>query len=116
MMKQLNFFPYYEEYLDSHIKTTTFRLDNSKSFKEGDEAMITIGWNEDGAMKLHPAKITKVYRKHISELNEFDFEGESPDCKSPEATKLVLSCIYKTVLKNDDEIFVIKFDHLSNRT
>jgi hypothetical protein len=111
-MKRLNFYPYYEDILRSGEKTTTFRLTNGARFNEGDEVMISIGWNEKEAIDLHKARIEKLYFRHISELTDYDFEGESIDCKSPEATRLVLGCIYKTVLSLDDDICVIKFVHL----
>jgi hypothetical protein len=110
-MKQLNFYPFYEEYLRSRKKTTTFRLTSIPSFKEGDDVMISVGWEENKAINLHPGRIKKVYRRLIRDLNELDFEGESPDCKSREATKLVLSCIYKSVVRDDDEVWVVKFEH-----
>ena len=107
----VNFYPFYEELLRSGKKTTTFRLANRASLKEGDEVMLTIGWDENKAMDLHLARISDVYRRRIRDLNELDFEGESPDCQSPEAARLVLSCIYKTVLNTDDEVWIVKFDH-----
>jgi len=110
-MKLLNFYPFYEDYLRSYEKTTTMRLSNSASFKEGDEIMISIGWTEDKAINLHLAIIKQVYRRRICDLEKRDFEGESPDCKSQEAARLVLSCVYKTVLNKDDEIWVVKFEH-----
>ena len=109
--KRLNFYPFYEEYLRSQKKTTTFRLASHPPFKQGDKVMLSIGWEENKAVDLHQALIKEVYRRRIRNLNESDFEGESPDCKSPEATKLVLSCIYKTVLSDMDEVWVLKFDH-----
>jgi hypothetical protein len=110
-MKQLNFYPFYEEYLRSRKKTTTFRLTSHAHFKGGEDVMLSIGWAEDKAIDLHPGRIREVYRRRIKDLNELDFEGESPDCKSPEAAKLVLSCIYKTVVRDDDEVWIVKFEH-----
>lgn len=95
----------------SRKKTTTFRLGNSNQYKEGDEVMLSIGWKVDEAIDLHPAKINKSYGRRINQLNESDLEGESPDCQTPEATKLVLSSIYRTVLRNEDEIWVLKYEH-----
>jgi len=109
---KLNFFPYYENLIRSKIKTTTFRLCNGSRYKEGDEVMLSIGWDEKKAFNLHKARISMVYSRRIRELNDFDFEGESPDCKSQEAAILVLGCIYKIVLTIDDEICIIKFIHL----
>jgi hypothetical protein len=111
-MKRLNFYPYYEELLSSRTKTTTFRLSNRASFEEGEEVMLSMGWEEDSAIELHPVRIRKVYTRRIRDLNESDFEGESPDCKSPEATRLVLSCVYRTIVNLDDEIWIVKFDYL----
>lgn len=110
-MKKLNFFPFYDEYLKDHKKTTTFRLSNTAPYKKGDEVVISIGWTEDEAVPVSHAVIKSVDRRRIRDLGESDFEGESPDCKSPETTRLVLSCIYKRVLNNDDVIWVVKFDH-----
>ncbi len=110
-MNRLNFYPYYKEYLKSFRKTTTFRLSEKQPFEQGDKVMISVGWREDSAMDIHPATITEVYRKRICDLINIDFDGESPDCKSYEATQLVLSCIYRTVLKESDEIWIVKFSH-----
>jgi hypothetical protein len=111
-LKRLNFYPYYEEMLRSRIKTTTFRLSKGARFKEDDEVMISLGWDEKKAIDLHKVRIKMVYFRRIRELNDFDFEGESPDCKSQESTRLVLGCIYKTILTLEDEICVIKFKHI----
>jgi hypothetical protein len=73
--------------------------------------MLSIGWEENNAIELHTALVRKVYPRLIGELNDLDFDGESPDCKSVEATKLVLGCIYKTKLSLKDRIWVVKFDH-----
>lgn len=113
-MKRLNFYPYYKEYLTSQLKTTTFRLHAPVQIQEGDEVMLSVGWNEDEANDIHPARITKVYRKRILDLIESDFDGESPDCKSPEASMLVLSCIYKTVLTQKNYVWIVKFIHIQN--
>ena len=104
-MKRVNFYPFYEDYLRSREKTTTFRLNNRASFKECEEVVISAGWEEDKAIDLHAGIISKVYRRRIKDLNETDFEGESPDCRSVEAAKLVLSCIYRTVLSDSDEVW-----------
>lgn len=110
-MKRLNFYPFYEELLRSRKKTTTFRLGNPTLLKEGDDVILSIGWDETKVEDLHPAVVRAVYRRRICDLNELDFEGESPDCKSPRATRLALSCIYKTVLSENDEVWVVKFEH-----
>ena len=110
-MKRLNFYPFYEDYLRSREKTTTLRLNNRASLREGEEVIISVGWEEDKAIDLHAGIIRKVYPRRVKDLNETDLEGESPDCRSPETAKLVLSCIYKTVLNGSDEIWVVKFDH-----
>lgn len=109
-MKNLNFYPYYEHFLRSRQKTTTFRL-AFPDLKEGEWVMLTLGWDENQVVELHPVRIKQVYSKPISELNSYDFEGESPDCKSSEATRLVLCSIYRTLIKEQDEIWVVKFDH-----
>jgi uncharacterized protein YqfB (UPF0267 family) len=110
-MKRLNFFPFYEDYLRSRQKTTTFRLENHESFKAGDDIIISIGWEKERYTDLCVGKIRNIYRKRIQDLSEYDFEGESPDCNSPAAVKLVLSCIYRTNLTENNEIWVIKFDY-----
>lgn len=111
-MKRLNFFPIYEEYLRLKKKTTTLRLGDYASLKEGDDVMLSIGWQEDDAVVLHPGRIRKVYRRRIRDLNDIDFEGESPDCKTPETTRLVLGSIYRIKVRDDDEVWVVKFDHV----
>jgi len=111
-MKRLNFYPVYEEYLRSKKKTTTFRLGNYGSFKRGDEMMVSIGWDESNTVELHPGRIREVYRRRVGDLNEIDFQGESPDCRTPETAKLVLGCIYRTIVRDEDELWVVKFDHV----
>ena len=113
-MEQLNFFPYYEELLRGRLKTTTFRVGDSSSFSKDEKVIITVGWEEVGAAHLHPARITSVYRRKIAELTEDDFRGESPDCQSREASRLVLSCLYRTVLPPDASVWVVKFNHLDS--
>ena len=111
-MKMLNFYPYYEDYLRKRIKTTTFRATKDIPLMEGDTVMLTIGWEERKTIDLHRARIKRIYLRRICDLIDSDFEGETPDCKSPEAAKLVLSCIYREVLNDDDEIWVVKFEHI----
>jgi len=77
----------------------------------GDRVVLTVGWDEEHARELHSGSIQGVYRRRIRDLTAYDFKGESPDCQSPEATRLVLGCIYRTVLAPDQEIWVIKFEH-----
>jgi hypothetical protein len=111
-VKTVNFFPFYEEYLRSRKKTTTFRLGLQCAFNVGEEVTLTVGWDEGNATPLHRACIREVYRKRICDLTTSDFDGESPDCRSREATKLVLSSIYRRVLSEQDCIWVVKFDHI----
>jgi len=92
-------------------KTTTFRVSTVQPYTRGEKVMLTIGWTKADAKELHPATIQEVYSRRLSELQEYDFRGESPDCKLPEATRLVLSGIYNKVLNNDDAIWVVKFSH-----
>lgn len=113
-VKTLNFYPYYEEHLSSGRKTTTFRI-HPPDYKPGDIARLTIGWNEDTAQPLHSVEITSVYSKAISSLQEEDFDGESPDCKEPEPTALVLSAIYRQTVTVDRVIWVVKFKHLQQQ-
>lgn len=113
-MKTLNFFPYYEAYLSSGKKTTTFRVGDRPLLNVGEQVMLTIGWDEQRASNLHQVTIKDVYQKRISELSAHDFDGESPDCQNTEATKLVLGCVYRKVLTDDDIVCVIKFDHLKS--
>lgn len=110
-MQRLNFYPIYETYLRAKKKTTTLRLGNYSLLRPGDEVLLSIGWEEDKATPLHPGVIKAVYRRRIDELNNEDFRGESPDCKTVETAKLALGCIYKTTISDSDEVWVIKFDH-----
>jgi hypothetical protein len=111
-MKQLNFSPHYEDLLVRGAKTTTFRIPSgSNSFSEGERVTITVGWPGGPYQELHAATVTSVYEKNIHELNALDFSGESPDCKTPEATALVLSAIYKQVITVNAKVRVVKFEH-----
>ena len=58
---------------------------------------------------LPDVTVSAVYPKRIESLAEEEFEGESPDCKDPETTALVLSSIYRTVVSTTDEVWVVKF-------
>jgi hypothetical protein len=110
-MKTLNFFPFYERYLEQREKTTTFRL-NPTAYVPGERVCLTVGWSEQNAKAVHEAEIVAVYPKNITDLTNDDFEGESPDCKNPEATALVLGCIYRTIVSPERQIWVVKFKHL----
>ncbi len=110
-MKRLNFYPYYEPYLGSREKATTLRLRKPPALEEGDEVILSVGWDENEAIDLHGGKISKVYRRRIDQLSQEDLEGESPDCNTRAAARLVLSSIYRTVVNPDDEVWVVKFDH-----
>jgi hypothetical protein len=110
-VKTLNFYPYYEGYLSSGNKTTTIRL-RRPNCADGEMVQLTLGWSESDARRLHNAQIISVYPKKISSLCQIDFDGESPDCKEPETTALVLSAIYRTIVRLDDTVWVVKFKHL----
>ena len=114
--KRLNFYPFYEDLLRSRRKTTTFRLSDDAGFSPGDEVVISVGWKETQATDLSTAHIKQVYSRRICDLSETDFEGESPDCRSREATRLVLSCIYRTVVADDAAVWVIKFSYNDSPT
>src|SRR5690348_14078522 len=105
---RLNFFPYYEPYLSSRTKKTTFRL-NKPRVAPGDLIELTVGWEELKSEALHEAQVIEVYSKRLEQLADRDFDGESPDCRSREAAQLVLSAIYRRVVSARDEIWIIKF-------
>lgn len=110
-MKILNFYPYYEPYLRSGSKTTTIRI-HAPDFKKGEIVRLTVGWNEKEVRNLHQVEIVSLYSKCISSLEAADFEGESPDCREPEATALVLSSIYRMNVDDSARVWVVKFKHL----
>lgn len=110
-MQALNFFPYYEPFLVDKSKTTTFRL-NRPAVLPGERVRLTVGWEAASALELHPACIERIYSKRVSELAIDDFDGESPDCTTKEAAQLVLSAIYRRVVRPQDEVWVVKFRHL----
>lgn len=110
-MKTLNFFPYYEPYLRAGKKTTTFRVSRPIHFLEGTEVLLTLGWDEKAVTPLHHVTIEKIYAKQICQLDAQDFDGESPDCQSPETSALVLGAIYRKILRLTDQIWVVKFRH-----
>lgn len=110
-MKTLRFFPHYEPYLISATKTTTLRMGNSAHLQAGDEALITVGWESEDQRPLHRAVITSVERKPLGQLTEQDLAGESPDCRSPEAARLVLSGIYRTLIPPSRPVYIVKFRH-----
>lgn len=112
MMKRLNFYPFYEELLSSKQKTTTLRIGDSDIFTPGEIVLLSIGWDRNNATDLHKIKITQCYTKKLSDLTIQDFDGESPDCKNIAATQLVLSCIYKRVIKSDQIVHIVKYEHL----
>jgi len=114
--KTLNFFPYYEPYLRLGRKTTTLRLGNPTELMPGQDVMLTVGWQEELARPLHVARVKAVYQKPIGQLTGEDLDGESPDCASAEAARLVLGAIYRTVLTESESIYVIKFEHAGPRS
>jgi hypothetical protein len=58
-MKRLNFYPYYEPYLRSREKATTLRLRKPPALEEGDEVILSVGWDENEAIDLHGGKIVR---------------------------------------------------------
>jgi hypothetical protein len=107
----LNFFPYYQELLESRAKTTTLRV-GTVDLRPGQIVNLTVGWAETEHRVLHRAEIIKVYQKEVSTLDSEDLSGESPDCLSSAAVPLVLSCIYRKNVTNTEIVTVIKFRHL----
>jgi hypothetical protein len=110
-MQTLNFFPYYEPLLSNHSKTTTFRL-NKPHIQPGERVRLTVGWDATNRRQLHLAQVERVYSKSLFELAADDFDGESPDCRTTEAARLVLSAIYRKTVQPQDEVWVVKFRHL----
>ncbi len=113
-MQVLNFFPYYEPFLSDQSKTTTFRL-NRPPFQPGEQVRLTIGWEVASARQLHLVQIERLYSKRLFELAADDFDGESPDCRTRDATRLVLSAIYRRTVQPQDEVWIVKFRHLKER-
>lgn len=110
-MKRLNFFPYYEELLASRVKTTTLRL-HPPGIEQGEEVMLTVGWDEPAATELHAASVETVYERRLGDLNDHDLAGESPDCLSAASALYVMSCIYRQILSEETTVWVVKFSHL----
>lgn len=110
-MKRLNFSPAYEPYLRDGRKTTTLRLANKQRLAPGDEVMLTVGWSKGQARELHRAVVTAVDCKPAGVLGTGDLHGESPDCRTPEAARLVLSGIYQTLIDERQPVYVIRFEH-----
>jgi|SRR5581483_11610970 len=112
----LNFYPFYEDLIVNHNKFTTLRLgDRQNEFKIGDLVSITIGWDAtkvDQLRKIEKATITSVKVKRINDLTRQDLEGESPDCQEKSAVKYVLGSIYRRVVKDDDNVTVIKWRYI----
>jgi hypothetical protein len=107
--KTLNFFPYYQKFLESGEKTTTLRLSNKEMLQVGDKVAITVGWEPDDAKLLHEVIITSVQRKSVSDLTLDDLLGESPDCQTPESAQLVLGCVYRRVVSKNDQVWIVRF-------
>ncbi|SRR6266498_63566 len=108
-MKQLNFYPYYADLLQLGRKKTTLRVSSSRPFDVGDAVRITTGWNESTATIIRSGRIEAIYPRKIQDLTVEDLDGESPDCLSPDAARLVLSCIYREALSPGNEVWVVKF-------
>ncbi len=74
--------------------------------------MLTIGWPDEKRFEeLHVAVIETVREVRLADLTENDLAGESPDCLAVDAVPYVLGAIYRTTLKADDRVMVIKFSH-----
>jgi hypothetical protein len=86
-----------------------------RPFQKGQEVVVTIGWDESKAARFGLARIQEVYSRAIKKLQARDFKGESPDCKSNESTKLVLGSIYRSILNDEDKIWVVKFEHIGKK-
>ncbi len=109
----LNFYPYYEELLITRQKFTTIRLgDRLDRFKLGQEVSITLGWSEEQAIPVSKAVITSVKLKKIKEVADDDLVGESPDCKTRQAIKYVLSAIYRKIATDDDYVTIISWKYV----
>ena len=83
--KIINFHPYYKDILVGGEKTTTLRLNNKKGYLLHETVTITVGWTEEHAESLFDVIIEDIYEKEIWQLNDKDFEGESPECKTQES-------------------------------
>jgi len=112
-VKILNFYPFYEDLLETGKKTTTIRMgDKTTLFSIDDQVQISIGWNLDDICVIDNGVITSVYSKKISEIVKEDVIGESPDCQNIGAIKYVLSSIYRRVLTDSDLVTIIKWSYL----
>ena len=109
-MKQLNFAPCYAAYLRAGTKTVTLRAANRRDLAPGDSVMLTVGWEGAEADPLGRARIVSVQEKAFGALEVADLAGESPDCGSPDAARLVLSCLYRRVFTDADPVVVIRFE------
>lgn len=116
-MTNLNFHPYYEQLLRKKEKFTTIRLGDRRSeFHVGDIVTITIAWddsNEKNIMSINNVKIIDVVYKQIQNITDNDLIGESPDCISSKALPYVLSGIYRTLVKDNDFVTILRWKYLS---
>jgi hypothetical protein len=112
-MKTLNFYPYYEKLLRERNKWVTIRLgDQRKKYASGDEATITIGWNEnENSAKLEQIRILEVNYKKIGDITKDDILGESPECRQKEAIPFVLSAIYRKIVSDEDYVTILKWEY-----
>lgn len=108
--RQLNLFPYYRNLIDSREKMASIRLGNqSNIYKPGQVISITVGWDESAAVEVTKAKVVLVKVTRLGELGDRDLAGESPDCVRPDAVKYVLSSIYRTILKDNDPVTIVRW-------
>jgi len=83
---------------------------NKKSKKELKKLIVHM-IDEKEAKEIAQGSITNIKMKKINELNDLDLNGESPDCVFKDSVKYVMSSIYRTIVKDDDYVTIIKWKY-----
>ena len=111
-MTTLNFAPHYEAWLRDGTKTTTLRLGHRLEPRAGQIVDITVGHPESEQQCIGQARVIQVRYLSVDSLTEDDLKGESPDCRSLESARRVLSEIYARELEPHEALTLIRFQAL----
>lgn len=109
-MKQLNFAPHYEPYVASGDKRLTVRAGNRQELAPGNAVEVTFGWDKRDAWFYGHGYIREARHCRLGDLSDDDLDGESPDCRTVESLKLVLGNIYQRPFRDEDDVWLIRFE------
>ncbi len=117
-MYVLNFYsPVFADQLRRGRKSATIRLgDKTHKYRRGEAVLVTVGFQHSPREKIFQAVIDGVEVKRVRDLSPRDVEHDNPEFRRIEETQHFLEQIYGRSVALDDEVTVVRFSAIHERS